>query len=68
MYSNLNDYQNRPYIHRLLHMNLIVITANTQHIKRKEYKHKLKKVIRSQGKRANEERNKTALQKQPQNN
>ena len=25
MYSNLNDYQNRPYIHRLLHMTHMLI-------------------------------------------
>ena len=25
MYSNLSDYQNRPYIHRLLHMTHMLI-------------------------------------------
>lgn len=71
MSLNLSNRQLRIgwYIHELLHMSLIVITANTQHIKGKEYKHINTKESHQITKgRANEERNRTALQKQPQNN
>ena len=69
MRSNLRDHQLNIdcYIHRLLYMNLMVITnqkpiINTQKIKRKETKHNIKEshqTTREENKRRRKEQRKT---------